>query len=44
MTYEVTPHKTELGQYYVNDELVAGATNEKDAIRIYLEARNSSDP
>lgn len=44
MTHEVSPHKTETGQYYVNGELVAGAVNEEDAIRVYQEARNSSDP
>ncbi len=44
MTHIVTSHESKPGHFYVNGELVAGATDEADAIRIYEEARNATGP
>lgn len=44
MSHIVKPHETHKNHYYVNGFLIAGATDEADAIRIYEEAHNSTGP
>ena len=44
MSHDVTKHESKPKHYYVNGQLVAGAADEQDAIRIYEEAQNAGDP